>query len=371
MTRNARSDALHEAVRAFASGNSARSFSELALEIAQFQREFSAGFERLVAARGGVLRAVEDIPGVPCDAFRLARVAVHPEAEDRLRFGTSGTTSGARGWHAMRTAETYRALALSFGRKALLASRGPLRVVALAPCLDDPPSSSLGHMMGMFMLDFEHFGEADIRTPARWLLSDSGVNMVGLERAANLAREGGEALLVLATSFALVGLLDALGTLKLPLPASSVVMQTGGFKGKSREIAPDELRRGVAEAFGIAPSHVVSEYGMTELTSQLYEATLPGSALEAERHGRPGVYCEPPWLRVIPVDPVSLEPVATGEVGLGRIVDLGNVDSAVAIQTQDRVRRVAGGIELLGRAPGATPRGCSLAIEEFLAGKAS
>ena len=130
-----------------------------------------------------------------------------------------------------------------------------------------------------------------------------------------------------------------------------------------------EQPRGVAEAFGIAPSHVVSEYGMTELTSQLYEATLPGSALEAERHGRPGVYCEPPWLRVIPVDPVSLEPVATGEVGLGRIVDLGNVDSAVAIQTQDRVRRVAGGIELLGRVPGATPRGCSLAIEEFLAAR--
>ena len=371
MTRNARSDALHEAVRAFASGSSARTVSDLALEIAQFQRDFSPGFERLVAVRGRPLQSLEDIPGVPCDAFRVARVAVHPEAEDCLRFATSGTTSGARGWHVMRTAETYRTLALSYGRKALLAGGGPLRVVALAPCPDEPQTSSLGYMMSLFMQDFEHFNEADVRTPARWLLDDSGINVAGLERAANLARESGEALLVLATSFALVGLLDALAGRVLPLPSSSVVMQTGGFKGKSREIAADELRLGVASAFGIQTSHVVSEYGMTELTSQLYEATVPGSALEAEWHGKPGVYCEPPWLRVIPVDPVSLEPVSSGQVGIARIVDLGNVDTAIAIQTQDRVRRVPQGIELLGRAPGATPRGCSLAIEEFLAGKSS
>ena len=112
---------------------------------------------------------------------------------------------------------------------------------------------------------------------------------------------------------------------------------------------------------------MVSEYGMTELTSQLYEATLPGAELQAERSGQPGLYFEPAWLRVVPVDPISLEPVADGEVGIARIVDLGNVDSAIAIQTQDRVRRVNGGIELLGRTPGAPPRGCSLAVEEFLA----
>ncbi|MEP7052886.1 MAG: acyl-protein synthetase [Pseudomonadota bacterium] len=369
MTRNAVSDALHEAVRAFANGQGARSFEDLALEIAHFQRDFSAGFARLVAARGRPLQAVENIPGVPCDAFRLTRVAVHPESEDCLRFGTSGTTSGARGWHAMRTAATYRALALNFGRRALIAGTGPVRVVALAPCLDQPPSSSLGYMMHLFMLDFEQLGDVDLRTPARWLLNDGGVDVAELERAAQLARERGESLLVLATSFALVGLLDALAGRALALPASSVVMQTGGFKGKSREIAPDELRRDVAGAFGIDPSRVISEYGMTELTSQLYEATLPGSALATERRGSPGVYCEPPWLRVIPVDPITLEPVAPGEVGIARIVDLGNVDSAVAIQTQDRVRRVPGGIELLGRAPGAMPRGCSLAIEEFLAGR--
>lgn len=366
MTRNARSDDLHRAVRRFASGDRSRSFSELSLEIAAFQREFSAGFARLCKSRSA-LACVDDIPGVPCDAFRLARVAVHPESEDRLRFYTSGTTSGARGMHAMRVTETYQELALHFGRAALLSSRRERHVVALAPLLDDPPSSSLGHMMAMFMVDFEQRGRGDVRTPDRWLVDDRGVNLAGLERAAARAAEHGESLLVLATSFALVALLDALGDQTLPLPAETVIMQTGGFKGKTREIAPAELRAAVARSLCIGETQIVSEYGMTELTSQLYEATLPGSVLAQERNGRSGVYTEPPWLRVIPVDPTTLEPVANGEVGIARIIDLGNVDSAVAIQTQDRVQRVEGGITLLGRAAGAPPRGCSLAIEEFLA----
>ena len=367
MTRNLRSDQLHGAVRRFAAGDRARSFAELALEITEFQREFSPGFARLWASRQHSIESVDDIPGVPCDAFRLARVALHPETEDRLRFSTSGTTSGARGLHAMRVTETYRELALLFGRAALLSNDRAQHVVALAPVLDDPATSSLGHMMALFMVDFERHGAFDVRTSARWLIGDQGVDLPGLERAAARAAERGETLLVLATSFALVGLLDALEGRPLPLPDGAVVMQTGGFKGKTREIAATELRAAVARTFGIGEAQIVSEYGMTELTSQLYEATLPGSALERERRGTPGVYAEPPWLRVVPVDPTTLEPVPCGEVGIARIVDLGNVDSAVAIQTQDRVRRVDGGIVLLGRAHGAPPRGCSLAIEEFMA----
>jgi hypothetical protein len=364
MTRNARSDALHLLVQRFASGDSERTFQELALEIAEFQGDFSPGFARLLAARSGTLSAAEAIPGVPCDAFRLARVAVHPPAEDSLRFATSGTTSGARGIHVMRVAETYRALALRFGRSALLSSAGPRHVVALAPRLDNPPSSSLGYMMALFM---EAFAEQDATDDEHWLIDEQGVNVQGLKRAGEHALASGKQLLLLATSFALVGLLDTLGTATLAVPESTVVMQTGGFKGKSREIPASELRAAVARCFGISERQVVGEYGMTELTSQLYEATLPGSALGSAHSGTAGIYFEPPWLRVVPVDPVTLEAVRPGEVGIARIVDLGNVDSAIAIQTQDRVRRVGHGVELLGRAPGATPRGCSLAIEEFLA----
>ncbi|HEY4105664.1 MAG TPA: acyl-protein synthetase [Polyangiaceae bacterium] len=366
MNRNERSDELHAKVQRFARGDQALNFADLAREITEFQREFSPGFARLLVRLGRTPNAIEEIPGVPCDAFRVARVALHAESEDLRCFATSGTTGGARGTHALRRIDTYREVALSFGRRALLADDRSRRVVALAPRLDDPPTSSLGHMMALFMSDFEGSVESEIHSPERWLIGEHGVDLEALERAARDARDADQTLIVLATSFALVALLDALAGRAIAAPARTVIMQTGGFKGKSREIAASELRRAVAESFGIDPRCVVAEYGMTELTSQLYEATLPGSALEAEHHGMPGVYFEPPWLRVVPVDPVGLEPVAPGETGIARIVDLANIDSALAIQTQDRVRRVNGGIELLGRAPGATPRGCSLTIEEFL-----
>jgi hypothetical protein len=105
---------------------------------------------------------------------------------------------------------------------------------------------------------------------------------------------------------------------------------------------------------------VVGEYGMTELSSQLWERTL------VDPRAATGVYAEPPWLRVVPVDPKTLSPVREGETGIARIEDLANVDSAFAVLTQDRVRRVSEGIELLGREPGFVPRGCSIAIDEML-----
>ncbi|HEY6460439.1 MAG TPA: acyl-protein synthetase, partial [Polyangiaceae bacterium] len=169
--------------------------------------------------------------------------------------------------------------------------------------------------------------------------------------------------LLLATSFALVHLLDALHGERIALPTGSRIMQTGGFKGRSREVGPDELRRSVAEAFEVPEGAVAGEYGMTELSSQFWEAKL------LEPAASPAVYVEPPWARVVPVDPVSLAPVGHGAIGIARIEDLANVDSAFAVVTQDRVRRVGGHFELLGRSPGAAPRGCSIAIDEMLSGR--
>jgi hypothetical protein len=215
----------------------------------------------------------------------------------------------------------------------------------------------------------EHFDGRGVSTagfvahePARYLLSSRGVDLAGLCRAAALAAERAEPLLVLSTSFALVALLDALHGAPLPLPPGSAVMQTGGYKGRSRELEPQLLRRSIAQTFALSSDAIVTEYGMTELSSQLYEGTLPGAAL----HGPAWTLLEPPWLRVSPVHPVSLEPVADGELGLARFVDLANVDSAVAVLTRDLVRRNDLGIELVGRAAGALPRGCSLAVEALL-----
>ncbi|MGC4095041.1 MAG: acyl-protein synthetase [Polyangiaceae bacterium] len=372
MTFLEESEALHARVRALVSRRDPlpdAEFEALALELARFQARHSRGFARLVERRGGRLSRLDEIPAVPSDAFRATRVALHEPALDVARFHTSGTTGSERGEHALRTTKTYETLAIELGRRALVPGERALTVAALAPLLDEPPSSSLGFMMALFMRAFDGraFGDAtpfSARAPERWLLSADGVDMTALQHAIEVAARRGERLLLLATSFALVALLDALAGSRLPLPEGSVVMQTGGYKGRTREVPAEELRQSLARCFELPEAHFVSEYGMTELSSQLYEGTLPGAALRGAR----GRYIEPPWLRVTPVDAVTLEPVPGGERGLARFVDLANVDSAVAVVTRDLVRRSDDGIELLGRAPGAPPRGCSLAVEALLAG---
>jgi hypothetical protein len=179
-----------------------------------------------------------------------------------------------------------------------------------------------------------------------------------LRRAADL----GLPLLVVATGFALVHLLDVAGPARLDTWPRTIVMPTGGFKGKSREIAWPALRAAVAARFGIPAAQVIGEYGMTELSSQLYE----GSVLLGGAKSAPAVYYPPPWLQVRPIDAETSRPVATGESGLARFIDLANVDSAICIVTQDLIRERDGGIELLGRQAGAPSRGCSLNTEEWL-----
>ncbi|MEM9695673.1 MAG: acyl-protein synthetase, partial [Myxococcota bacterium] len=176
--------------------------------------------------------------------------------------------------------------------------------------------------------------------------------------AARLRTPPGPVLLA-GTSFAFVHLLDATFQ-HLPLPTGSRIMQTGGFKGRSREIPANRLRRDLATRFGLPITRVVAEYGMTELGSQLYQPGVIDRTTVS-------YYRAPHWLRVQAVDPVSLEPVPAGEPGLARFVDLVNVDSAVALLTADRIRMVdPTTIELLGRQPGALPRGCSLTLEHLL-----
>jgi hypothetical protein len=358
------SEALHARVRAFAAGNAADSFEALALAIAEYQARHSPAFARLVERHGGTLGTVDTIPAVPSDAFRLTRVAVHPEAGDVVRFVTSGTTEAQRGTHPFRTTATYADLAVRFGRAALVPEGSAPRVVALAAPPTDPPSSSLTFMMALFMERFEPERVEPDRGP-RWLLGRAGPDVPALREQAQFAARQGRPLLVLATSLALLALVRALDGAGLELPARSVVMQTGGYKGRDVQVSGAELRREVARAFAIDEAAVVSEYGMTELTSQLYEGTCPGAALA----GPPELYLAPPWLRVTAVDPVSLLPVPAGEVGLARFVDLGNVDSAVAVVTRDRIRVRGPGIELFGRDPGAPPRGCSLSVEALLSGE--
>ena len=357
------SNALHARALAFVrayreSTTMPESLDALACDIARFQAQAIPGFARLCARHGkdpAKLTSAGDVPAVPTDAFKVTRVHAFPE--DGVVFQTSGTTVGRRGRHVMRTAQTYDDAALAFGRRMLLPVQSSARIpiLVLGPPPSEQPDSSLTHMIASFVKELG----TEASPEETYFLRDGVIDLAAFdERAARLLVQSDGPALLLGTSFAFVHFLDALGEDTFRLPAGSRVMQTGGFKGKSREVSAADLRRDISRVFCIQESNVVSEYGMTELSSQFY--THAGDDAVA------GIFTEPPWARVTPVDPETLQPVPDGKVGIARILDLCNVDSAVVVQTQDLVRREKHGFVLLGRMPGATPRGCSIAIDEML-----
>jgi hypothetical protein len=359
------SDALHRRVRAaidaWTRGAAhAESFEAIALDVARYQLEHVPPVARLAAARGidaTTIASIEALPALPTDVFRLRRVAAHPASLDTRVFRTSGTTQGAerRGEHPLRDVTTYARAALAWGEPMLLAAPRPQAALVLAPSARDLPDSSLSFMIELFV--------ARLGIDAQHLVSPTfGLDVEALARGAREAASRGQPTLVLGTSFAFVHALDALGRATLPLPAGSRAMLTGGFKGRSRVVSEAELRERIGALFGLDPSAIVGEYGMTELSSQLYEPRL----CEGRDHA-PGLYRPPPWLWVSAADPDTLAPLPRGREGIARFVDLANVDGALAVQTQDRVRiEPNGDVRLFGRAEGAPPRGCSIAIDELL-----
>jgi hypothetical protein len=135
------------------------------------------------------------------------------------------------------------------------------------------------------------------------------------------------------------------------------VIETGGYKGRSRELAKGELHRLISERLGVPAPHIVCEYGMSELSSQAYDITASSArpASPVTRH-----FHFPPWARAQVISPETGREVADGETGLLRVFDLANVFSVMALQTEDLAVRRGTGFELLGRARLAEPRGCSL-----------
>jgi hypothetical protein len=313
----------------------------------RFQRAHVAPYARIVAQSGLGDGDALRWPAVPTDVFRFVRVAAHDAATDVKVFRTSGTTQAHRGEHALCDLALYDRSARAWAKHVLFPDVARMKLVVLAPSATELPDSSLSYMLDRFG---PWFGEGASVAAFR----GGALDLALLERTLRAAERTGEPVALLGTSFAFVHADDGLGEHTFQLPPGSRVMQTGGFKGKSREVAPDEMRSLLSARYGVPGDRIIAEYGMTELCSQLYEQMSP------RRLVAPG------WVRVTLVDPDTLQPVPDGEEGLVRIDDLANLDTACAIQTSDRARRVADGIVVLGRAAGAVPRGCSIAVDAAL-----
>ncbi|MEZ4235562.1 MAG: acyl-protein synthetase [Myxococcota bacterium] len=323
----------------------------LGLDLVRWQRQRCPAIDRVIRAFADDLEAeaLDRVPGVPTDAFKSARIACFAPEHTVRTFLTSGTTAEVRGRHELCDTALYRASALATGRRWLLPDP-PYRFVLLAESEAEAPHSSLGFMLARFA---EALGLPDDEPP--WLVSGGALDVARARRALDRATAAGERVALLGASFGFVHLLDALGPDRFALPPGSVAMPTGGFKGRSREVAPEALFAAIGEAVGLPRAAVVQEYGMTELCSQCWEADAPGR------------YVAPPWVAVSAVDPATLAPRPAGEQGILRIVDLSNVGSAAVVQTADLgCVHADGSFEVHGRSPGATPRGCARALDALL-----
>jgi len=348
-------------------------FERLALALFRFQYEHCEPYARYARALDRTPDRVEHaarIPAVPTGAFKEFDLRCF-EAEATIRvFRTSGSSTERRGALALDTLALYEASLLASLRRCFLTDlvgRAPA-MRFLAPSAEEAPDSSLSHM-------FEVLRRAEGAGGSGFDLRAGRLDLEGLHRAIREARgESPSRPIVLAgTSFAFVHLLDVTagenarpaGENDWRLPPGSRILETGGFKGRSREVSRDVLRAELARRFGLPESSVVNQYGMTELGSQFYDSTL----LDPEGPRRKRV---PPWTRVRLIDPTTGEDVRDGELGMVLIQDLANTGSVAAIQTGDLGRSVldeqgeAIGFDVLGRAAGAEERGCSIATDLML-----
>ena len=338
-------------------------FDAYALDVVRYQLARNEPYAAYCERRGVSARTVahwSQIPPVPAGAFKIANFAVN-DAPPEAVFLTSGTTGGSerRGVHSVPDISLYHGSLLPNFRARLFPDRAQMPMLSLLPPSHEMPESSLAHMITYVMHELGGEGSAHCATTA------SGIDTTGLEAMLEKFVASGAAVCLLGTSFSYVHWIDDMRArgASFELPPGSRLMDTGGYKGRSREVPPHEMVRAYDELLGIPPHMCVNEYGMTELCSQMYDAGLTDAI--SGRPVRPRVKRPPPWLRVRIVDPVTLQPVNDGESGLVQLFDLANLGSVIAIQTEDLGVAADGGYRVTGRTPGATPRGCSIAMDDL------
>jgi hypothetical protein len=163
-----------------------------------------------------------------------------------------------------------------------------------------------------------------------------------------------EPVALFGTAIAFLDWFEALGDRTVRLPAGSVAVETGGYKGTHRELPKADLYALFRARLGLPTEAVVNEYGMTELSSQFYSRGV----------GTP--HFAPPWARGLVIDPATGREVEDGETGVLRLFDAANLWSVCAVQTQDLAIRLGENFILIGRDPAALPRGCSRSADEML-----
>ncbi len=310
-------------------------FNEVALEIFHFQYENNIIYKQFVDLLN--IRILEishysHIPFLPVEFFKTHNIVSGDYIADEI-FTSSGTTGMQTSKHHIADIELYeisfiKAFEMFFG------SVNDYVILALLPSYLERTGSSLVYMVNK-LIGLSHFAE-------------SGFYLDEYEELSLLLqtlRKKKQKVLLLGVTYALLDLAE-----KYPIDFPELIlMETGGMKGKRKELIRDELHYMLKSAFGV--TRIYSEYGMTELLSQAYS--------KGE-----GIYSTPPWIKVLirdVNDPLSLLPF--GKTGGINVIDLANVYSCSFIATQDLGKTNPNdSFEILGRFDSSDVRGCNLMV---------
>jgi hypothetical protein len=339
-------------------------FNTLALDLFAQQFALNPAYRRMCEARGvrpGLLEHWSRIPAVPTAAFKELEMTCLPPEQRTTVFHSSGTTGQqpSRHFHCPESLELYRASLWPWFKEHVLPNgqKNSTAPLFLTPRPIQAPHSSLVHMFECIRVacgaeEDSFLGE----------VSPDGAWSLNVERVASVlcrAEAAQQPVALLGTAFNFVHLLDGLAErgLSLVLPTGSRVIETGGYKGRSRELSKDSLHTLIDQRLSVPRSGIICEYGMSELSSQAYDG-ITGTASSTTAASR--TFHFPPWCRVQLVSPETTREVAEGETGMVRLFDLANAWSVLAVQTEDLAIRRGDSFELKGRALAAEPRGCSL-----------
>lgn len=314
--------------------SSAKEFEEKALEVFQHQFENNAvyrSFCDLLYKHPADIQRLVDIPFLPIEFFKSKKV-VSTSKKPQAIFTSSGTTGSQTSNHFITDLKRYEQ---SFNN-GMAHFYGPVEdyvVLGLLPSYLERKGSSLIYMVNDFIAQSNH--------------AESGFYLDQFDRLAeqlNTLDSEGKKVLLIGVSFALLDLVEKHQfSLK-----NTIVMETGGMKGRRKELIRSELHTFLKKGFGV--SHIHSEYGMTELLSQAYSKG-------------DGVFSCPPWMKVYTRDTEDALSLVQNQTGGMNIIDLANFHSCSFIATQDLGKVYKdGSFEILGRFDTSDIRGCNLMV---------
>ncbi len=305
-----------------------------ALALATFQHQYNTipVYRNYVDALGrvpGEVKELRDIPFLPISFFKSHEVK--PEGKEERIFESSRTGGSMTSKRYVMNSAIYEASFITAFR-LFYGLPSEFCILALLPNYLDQGNSSLVYMVN-------HLIQGSRNPP-------SGFYRENFEEVHSILAKNEEnqvPTLLLGVSYALLNFAE-----KHPMPLKkTILMETGGMKGRHKELTKSDLHKRLKKAFGQDQIH--AEYGMTEMYSQAYS---PGS----------GRYFTPPWMHVMireTKDPFSFE--KRGKTGGLNVIDLANQDSVSFIETQDLARLYpAGDFEIMGRFDSAEVRGCNL-----------